>query len=48
MVEPYGDSIAELDYSVGEIVKHLEKENLRDNTLIIFLSDNQPLVTISR
>ncbi|PSV16509.1 arylsulfatase [Photobacterium kishitanii] len=39
---PYGDSIAELDYSVGEIVKHLEKENLRDNTLIIFLSDNGP------
>lgn len=39
---PYGDSIAELDYSVGKIIEHLEKENLRDNTLIIFLSDNGP------
>ena len=36
----YGDFIHELDWIVGEIVSCLEKNNLADNTLIIFTSDN--------
>lgn len=38
----YGDSIAELDHSVGQIILELEKNGLRDNTIIIFMSDNGP------
>jgi arylsulfatase A len=36
----YGDFIHELDWIVGEIMKTLEEENLADNTLLIFTSDN--------
>ncbi len=36
----YAASVAHLDDSVGEIIKTLEDENLRENTLVIFLSDN--------
>ena len=36
----YGDSIHELDWIVGEIMKTLEEEGLVENTLIIFTSDN--------
>ena len=36
----YGDFINELDWSVGEILKTLEQQNILDNTLIIFSSDN--------
>ncbi|MEA3478708.1 MAG: sulfatase-like hydrolase/transferase [Bacteroidota bacterium] len=38
----YGDVVMELDWSVGEVVKALEKYNIVDNTLIIFTSDNGP------
>ena len=37
---PYGDFIQDLDLSVGRIVQTLEYMNLKDNTLIIFTSDN--------
>jgi len=36
----YYSMIIALDKMVGNIVEHLEKENLLDNTLIIFTSDN--------
>jgi arylsulfatase A-like enzyme len=36
----YGDFIHELDWSVGEILKTLDKYNLTENTLVIFTSDN--------
>jgi arylsulfatase A len=36
----YGDSIHELDWIVGEIMKTLDDLNIADNTLIIFTSDN--------
>lgn len=39
---PRGDVIAELDWCVGEVVAHLKKENLYENTMIIFSSDNGP------
>lgn len=38
----FGDVIMEIDWSVGEIVKALEKNNIDENTLIIFTSDNGP------
>ena len=38
----YGDVIEEVDWSVGEIVKALEKKGILHNTLIIFTSDNGP------
>ncbi len=38
----YGDVMMEIDWSVGEILKALEKNRLTDNTLVIFTSDNGP------
>ncbi len=38
----YGDVIMEIDWSVGEIMKTLEKNGLEENTLVIFTSDNGP------
>jgi arylsulfatase len=38
----YGDVIEEVDWSVGEIIKALEKKGVLNNTLIIFTSDNGP------
>ena len=38
----YGDVMMEIDWSVGEILKTLEKLNLDKNTLIVFTSDNGP------
>ena len=37
---PYGDSIHELDWVVGEIMRTLDEEGLAGNTLLIFTSDN--------
>jgi arylsulfatase A-like enzyme len=38
----YGDVIAEIDWSVGEIMKALDENGLTKETLIIFTSDNGP------
>ena len=38
----YGDLMMELDWSVGEIIKSLESNNILENTLVIFTSDNGP------
>lgn len=38
----YGDVIMEIDWSVGEIMKALERNGLEHNTLVIFTSDNGP------
>lgn len=38
----YGDVIEEIDASVGEIVATLERLGLRENTLVLFTSDNGP------
>ncbi len=37
-----GDTIEEIDWSVGQIMQALKKENLDQNTLVIFTSDNGP------
>lgn len=39
-----GDVILQLDWAVGEIMKHLEFLGLTKNTLIIFSSDNGPVL----
>ncbi|TVR18702.1 MAG: arylsulfatase [Balneolaceae bacterium] len=36
----YGDTIEELDWSVGRILQHLENLGLDDSTIVIFTSDN--------
>lgn len=41
---PRGDVIAELDWCVGELVAHLEQKGLLENTLILFSSDNGPVL----
>ena len=38
----YGDLMMEIDWSVGEIMKTLKINNLENNTLVIFTSDNGP------
>jgi arylsulfatase A len=38
----YGDVIEELDWSVGEVVGALERVGVRDDTLVVFTSDNGP------
>jgi arylsulfatase A len=38
----FGDVIAEIDWSVGEILRALDDAKLSDNTLVIFTSDNGP------
>ena len=39
-----GDAIVEADWCVGELLAHLKKEGLLEKTLIIFSSDNGPVV----
>lgn len=38
----YGDTIQELDWSTGEILRALKELELDKNTLVIFMSDNGP------
>jgi arylsulfatase A-like enzyme len=41
---PRGDVIVETDWSVGQILDTLDRLKLTDNTLVIFTSDNGPVV----
>lgn len=41
---PRGDAIVEADWCIGELLKTLETEDLLDHTLIIFSSDNGPVL----
>ncbi|HKY53326.1 MAG TPA: sulfatase-like hydrolase/transferase, partial [Anaerolineales bacterium] len=41
---PRGDVILQLDWSVGEILKQLDAYKISDKTIIIFTSDNGPVV----
>jgi arylsulfatase len=38
----YGDVLAELDWSVGEVLGALRRHGLEENTLVLFSSDNGP------
>lgn len=39
-----GDAIQQLDWSVGQVMQTLDRLGLTDNTLVIFSSDNGPVV----
>lgn len=41
---PRGDVIVEADWCVGELIAELEKDGILENTLIIFSSDNGPVL----
>ena len=41
---PRGDAIAQLDWCTGQLIKKLEDLGLAENTLIIFTSDNGPIL----
>ena len=38
----FGDVIAEIDWSVGQVTEALQRHGLSDNTLVMFSSDNGP------
>jgi len=38
----YGDVMMEIDWSVGEIMRSLERNHIADNTIVIFTTDNGP------
>ncbi len=41
---PRGDCIVQLDWCVGELMKTLDRCGIADNTLIVFCSDNGPVL----
>lgn len=41
---PRGDALLEADWVIGELYKTLEEEGLLENTLIVFSSDNGPVL----
>ena len=41
---PRGDAIVQMDWCVGQIKSMLEKHGVLDNTLIVFTSDNGPVL----
>ena len=41
---PRGDVIVEADWCIGELLKTLENEGILENTLIVFSSDNGPVL----
>jgi arylsulfatase A-like enzyme len=38
----YGDAMAELDWSVGQVIAELDNLGLAENTFVVFTSDNGP------
>ena len=37
---PYGDSLAELDWGVGQVMQALKDANVDENTFVFFTADN--------
>ena len=42
----YGDTVEELDWSVGQVLAALRSAGVAENTLVIFTSDNGPWLTM--
>ncbi|CAG8292238.1 unnamed protein product [Penicillium salamii] len=38
----FADSMAEMDYRVGQLIDHIDDLGIRENTILIFASDNGP------
>lgn len=43
----YGDTVEEIDWSVGRILQTLKEQGLANNTLVLFTSDNGPWQLVS-
>ncbi len=41
----YGDAVEELDWSVGEILRAIKENELDNDTVVMFLSDNGPFLS---
>lgn len=41
---PRGDAIVEADWAVGQLLDHLKELNILENTLVVFTSDNGPVL----
>jgi len=41
---PRGDAIVQMDWMVGQVMEELERQGLSENTLVIFTSDNGPVL----
>ncbi len=41
---PRGDAISQMDWTTSQVVNHLKAEGLLENTIIIFTSDNGPVL----
>lgn len=39
---PYGDFIAQTDWTIGQVMKALERNGFDENTIVVFTSDNGP------
>ncbi|WP_111709793.1 sulfatase family protein [Lutibacter citreus] len=39
-----GDNVVQLDWFVGEVMTMLKKQNIDENTMVIFTSDNGPVI----
>ena len=37
---PYGDFIVQVDWTVGQVIEAIQRAGIRDNTLVIYSSDN--------
>jgi arylsulfatase A-like enzyme len=46
--EKYKEMVESLDESIGELVAHLKKTGLADNTIVFFMSDNGGLPVVAR
>ncbi len=44
LLGPRGDCIVQLDWCVGELMKTLDRLQLAENTLVVFCSDNGPVL----
>ena len=47
-VGPYGDYVAQTDWSAGQVLGALKKYGFEDNTVVIFTSDNGPAGTMEK
>ncbi len=41
---PRGDAVVEADWCVGEVIAYLDNKGMLENTLVIFTSDNGPVI----